>query len=163
MATRKIFVSYHHKGDQSTYRRFARDYSDDLDVFDDHSVERKADSTNVTYLARVCRERITGTSVTVVLIGRNTGGRRFVDWEIIDTLNKEHGLVGILAPDVPREQAWLPPRLQDNIRSGYAKCYGYPTSAAAVYELIDEAFRAPNSLIRNTRDRSINNRAQPSS
>jgi hypothetical protein len=158
--TRRVFVGYHHHGDQQAYQRFVGDYSDDLEVFSDHSVERAADSDDVEYLARVCRDRIKGTSVTVILVGRQTGGRKFVDWEIMDTLDRDHGLVGILAPGVSDEQAWLPDRLQDNLTSGYAKYYRYPTSAGEVYSIIDEAYQAPASLINNSRAKRRNNSAR---
>ncbi len=157
---RRVFVGYHHHGDQKAYEKFVGDYSDNLQVFSDHSVERAADSDDVDYLARVCRERIQGTSVTVILVGRQTGGRKFVDWEIMDTLDRRHGLVGILVPGVSEQQAWLPDRLLDNIRSGYAKYYRYPTSASEVYRIIDEAYQAPASLINNTRAKRRNNSAR---
>jgi len=155
-----VFVGYHHHGDQQAYETFVGDYSDDLEVFSDHSVERAADSDDVGYLARVCRERILGTSVTVILVGRQTGGRKFVDWEIMDTLNREHGLVGILVPGVSDEKAWLPDRLDDNIQSGYAKYYRYPTSASEVYSIIDEAYQKPANLIDNLRAKRLNNSAR---
>lgn len=56
MAKRRVFISYHHAGEQTVVDNFVREFSDGYEVFTDQSVERAADSTDVDYLARVCRE-----------------------------------------------------------------------------------------------------------
>ncbi len=154
---RQVFVAYHHRGDQRAVDKFVKDFSEDLEVFTDHSVERAADSTDVDYLARVCRERITGTSVTVVMVGRQTGGRKFVDWEIMDTLRKEHGLVGITVPGLDGSDAWVPQRLADNQKTGYAKWYRYPSSATDLRRILDQAYYADSKLIDNSRPKRLSN------
>ncbi len=158
MATkRKVFVAYHHGGDQRAVDKFVKDFSEDLQVFTDHSVERAADSTDVDYLARVCRDRITGTSATIVMVGRQTGGRKFVDWEIMDTLRKEHGLVGMTVPGLDGGNAWVPDRLSDNQKTGYAKWYRYPSSAAELRQILDQAYYADSRLVDNSRSKRLSN------
>lgn len=158
MATKhRVFVSYHHRGDQGSVDRFRREYSETAEVFTDSSITRAANSTDVNYLARVCREAITGTSVTIVLVGRQTGGRKFVDWEIMDTLEKGHGLLGILAPGVDSNYAWVPARLEDNINTGYAGYYRYPSSAADLRSMITAAYGASGRLIDNSRSKRLYN------
>ncbi len=77
MAKRKVFVSYHHKGEQGVVDDFIKKYSHDYEVFTDHSIDRAADSEDTDYLNQVCRDAIDGTSVTIVLIGKQTGCRKF--------------------------------------------------------------------------------------
>src|SRR4051794_8650593 len=101
MPKRKIFVSYHHAREQSVVDDFVRKFTEDIDVFTDSSLERAAESDDVDYLAEVCRNAIKGTSVTIVMIGERTRNRKFVDWEIYDTLKMKHGLVAISRPYLP--------------------------------------------------------------
>lgn len=127
MTKRKVFISYHHKGEQKIVDEFIEKFSEDYEVFTDSSLSDAADSEDVEYLNQVCREAIQGTSVTIVMIGKQTGCRKFVDWEIRYTLYLEHGLVGISRPNLKDEDACVPKRLSDNRKSGYAKWYRYPT------------------------------------
>ena len=113
MAKRKVFISYHHKGEQSVVDAFTDKFSEDYDVFTDSSLSDAADSDDSEYLNQVCREAIDGTSVTIVMIGKQTGCRKFVDWEIRHTFIREHGLVAISRPDLAISDACLPKRLSD--------------------------------------------------
>lgn len=153
MAKRKVFISYHHANEQQVVSDFSDTFSEDYEVFTDNSVERAANSTDVDYLARVCRESIDGTSVTIVMVGEQTGCRKFIDWEIKYTLECKHGLVAISRPDLDANDACLPERLKDNLPngSGYAEWYKYPTSALGLKKIIDEAYDADASKINNDR------------
>jgi len=157
MAKRKVFVSYHHKGEQAAVDAFIRTFSDGYEVFTDRSLERASDSDNTEYLNQVCRDAIDGTSVTIVLIGKETGCRKFVDWEIRYTLHCKHGLVAISRPGLADADACLPDRLVDNRKTGYAKWYSYPTSAADLKSMIDEAYFADSSKIDNSREKMSRN------
>ena len=98
-AKRSIFVSYHHGGDRNYYDAFLRLFAETYQVIEDNSVERKIDSDDSDYVIRKIREEfITGSSCTVVLCGADTPNRKFVDWEIKATLDKEHGLIGVNLP-----------------------------------------------------------------
>lgn len=157
MAKRKVFTSFHHRGDQKVVDNFIRQFSAELEIFTDSSLERAANSEDVDYLTQVCRDNIKNTSVTIVMIGRETGGRKFVDWEILNTLTREHGLVGIKVPGLSDNEAWLPARLNDNIVSGFSNWYVYPSSGSALNSMIDEAYAADKSLINNSRTSRSNN------
>ena len=157
MAKRKVFISYHHKGEQKVVDDFIKKFSDDYEVFTDSSLSDAADSDDSEYLNDVCRNAIKGTSVTIVMIGKQTGCRKFVDWEIRYTLHLKHGLVGISRPNLEGGEACLPERLGDNIKSGYAKWYKYPSSAASLKQIIDEAYDADKSKIDNSRQKMKRN------
>lgn len=50
-------------------------------------------------------------------------GRKYIDWEIKSTLDKQHGLIGVQLPTLLSNsygQVTVPARLSDNIASGYA-------------------------------------------
>lgn len=157
MAKRRVFISYHHDNEQDVVDEFSRTFSDEYEVFVDSSLERAAQSDDVEYLNQVCRDAIDGTSVTVVIIGTQTGCRKFVDWEIRYTLACNHGLVAISRPWLADAAACVPQRLRDNLSSGYAKWYTYPTTAYALKMMIDEAYAADGAKIRNAREKSGRN------
>ncbi|MGH8510260.1 MAG: TIR domain-containing protein [Gammaproteobacteria bacterium] len=122
---RKVFVSYHHQGDQRYYNEFSRFFSDTFDVFYDKSLDRTYESDNTDYVRWQIRQNdITGSSCTIVLCGAATHQRKYVDWEIKATLDKKHGLIGVWLPSLPLAPnggTQKPDRLQDNIDFGYAK------------------------------------------
>lgn len=121
----RVFVSYHHQRDQGYYDEFTQLFADGYDIVTDTSIDRRIGSDDVNYQQQVIREQhITGSSITIVLCGAETWKRRWVDWEIHMTLNKEHALLGILLPTSQKDvngRVIVPDRLHANIASGYAK------------------------------------------
>jgi hypothetical protein len=91
--------------------------------------------------------------VVVVLVGPRTYCRKHVDWEIAAGLNKKvggySGLLGIWLPNHPdygAGKSWsstnTPPRLADNIRSGYASAYDWTNDVETVRKRVQSAFDA---------------------
>lgn len=161
---RKVFVSYHHGGDRAYYDAFINKFSSNYDVVHDNSVERAVDSTNTEYVIRRIRENyITGSSCTIVLCGAQTPWRKFVDWEIKATLDKQHGLIGVNLPSNPmnnNQRFTVPDRLHDNIQSGYATWIDWPTftrSSQNVQYYIEQANSKPAILINNSRPLRLRN------
>lgn len=115
----KVFVSYYHRGDQSYYETFNAVFHHQFDLVIDSSLDRTLDSGDLSYVyQRIREEYLTGVSCTIVLCGPDTYKRKFVDWEIKASLDKQHGILAIKLPTNPD---WnCPPRLADNIESGYA-------------------------------------------
>ena len=163
----KCFVSYH-QDDEDEVIKFIYDYSSVfiakvLGVSDDDDF---IDSSDTDYVMRRIRELyLTDSTVTIVLIGRCTWARKYVDWEIASTLrndsnNKRSGLLGVVLPSVGT--LTLPYRLYDNVpktdgTDGYARYMYYPASNYALRTNIEDAFNARSnysrySLIDNTRE-----------
>jgi hypothetical protein len=160
----RVFVSYHHRGDQAYYDAFSRLYHDTYEVIYDNSLERKIDSDNVDYVMQQIREKfIIGTSCTVVLVGAQTWGRKYVDWEIKGTLDKQHGLIGVWLPTIARNlrnEMIVPDRLLDNIQSGFAVWLSWAelmSGTTALDGYIRVAKSKRGSLINNRRDRRLRN------
>lgn len=162
---RKVFISYHHGGDQAYYDAFARAFSQTYDVITDNSLERTIDSEDVEYVMRRIRENyITGSSCTIVLCGAGTWGRKYVDWEIKATLDAQHGLIGVqlptLQPGFNQTTVTVPDRLNDNIHSGFALWVTWAAitaSAQACTSLIEQANAREARLIVNNRSRRLRN------
>lgn len=161
---RKIFVSYHHGGDQAYYNAFAHAFHYTYDVITDNSLERKIDSEDGEYVMRRIRENyITGSSCTIVLVGKDTYARKYVDWEIKATLDASHGLIGVRLPTAlvtPQNTVTVPGRLHDNVQSGYALWLPWTdimASAQACQSYIEVANARDKRLILNTRARRLRN------
>jgi hypothetical protein len=165
---RKVFISYHHHGDQLYYDCLSQTFADDLDIIYDNSLGRAIDSDDVDYVSRNIRENnISGSSCTILLCGRETAWRKYVDWEIKYTLDKEHGLLGINLPNnlaSNNGKFTVPIRLHDNIQSGYAvwKDWAYATASAQnLIGLIELAIARPATLIDNSRETMSRNGTPP--
>lgn len=96
--TRHIFISYQHK-DQMRAKgfnllRWAKNV--DVDFVGRHLLD-PVDSSNEQYIKSQIREQIKGTSVTVVLIGKDTKTSEYQPYEIEQSLVKEdpNGILGI--------------------------------------------------------------------
>lgn len=159
----RIFVSYHHRNDQQFYNQFSAAFHDTYEVIYDNSLERQIDSDNTEYVMRRIRENhIHGTSCTAVLVGAETPGRKYVDWEIKATLEKGHGLIGVRLPTARTSdgKTIVPARLQDNIVSGFALWVSWSdiiSSAARLGELVRESRSRQAQLIDNSRERMQRN------
>lgn len=155
---RKVFVSYHHGNDRPYYDAFINSFSNTYDVLHDNSVERAVNSDNADYVIRKIRENyITGSSCTIVLCGPQTPWRKFVDWEIKATLDKQHALIGVNLPKNPLSTGnkyIVPDRLHDNIQSRFAVWVDWTTftqSHEAVRQYIELAKSSSTQLIDNSR------------
>lgn len=147
----KVFVSYHHTNDQESREKFE-------EMCEDVIVSQSVDIGDIdpdlkpeTIRQKIRDEYLRDSTVTVVLIGKQTWQRKHVDWEIGSSIrqteyNPRSGLLGIILPTYPRQNSshynscTIPPRLHDNIKCGYAKIYNWSTNPAQIQEWIHEAF-----------------------
>ncbi|WP_066702718.1 TIR domain-containing protein [Curvibacter delicatus] len=152
---RKIFVSYHHGGDQWYYNEFSRLFHDEWETVYDNSLERQVDSDNTDYVMQRIRDNhISGTSCTVVLIGGQTHQRKYVDWEIKATLDKGHGLLGVMLPNHLRTREGniiVPDRFHANVLSGYASFIHWSDlNSQLLARAVDAATKKQQGLIDNS-------------
>ena len=148
----KVFISYYHKGDEYYRNRFEELFGH---LFINKSVEPGDIDTDdsAEYVKRLIQEDyITDASVLVVLVGSKTYCRKHVDWETSAALNEKvggySGVVGLLLPTYPSYEEnkynpnTIPPRLNDNIKSEYAKLYRWTTDVDKIKRWVEEAFHA---------------------
>ena len=149
-----VFISYHHKNDENYKLEFERLFSGIYDIIETKAV---TDGDIDPYLKtdtirqKIRDEFIRSASVTVVLVGSETWKRKHVDWEISSSirdtqLNSRTGLLGIILPTYLRtditkyDKCTVPPRLQDNIESGFASIYNWSDDPYQVQGWIHDAF-----------------------
>lgn len=166
----KVFISYHHE-DQTEVDNFINTFDTENDVFIARGLgldmaDDIINSEDPDYVMQRIRELyLKDSTVTIVLIGKCTWARRYVDWEIQSSLRQgesttPNGLLGIVLPSVG-DKPKAPNRLDLNLPAekgseSYAKWYWYPESTESLAKWIDSAFEARTSLahlIKNPRDR----------
>jgi hypothetical protein len=165
---RKVFISYHHRNDQAYYEMLSTTFAETYEIIYDNSIERIIESDNVEYVMQRIRDNfISGSSCTIVLCGSETPWRKYVDWEIKATLDKEHGLIGVNLPTNPITSNGtyiVPNRLNDNIQSGYAVWTNWShilQNTAKLKDLIELAIKRPAALIKNNRPMMSRNETPP--
>lgn len=169
----KVWISYHH-ADQSEVNTFVETFDNTHDIFISRILgfeDDIIDSRDTDYVMRVIRQRyFADSTVTIVLIGKCTWARRYVDWEIQASLRSTqlvtpNGLVGITLPSYSGNG--YPDRLNKNLKQDanqedcYARVMSYPTSTQMLKNAIEDAYQARtlrSHLIVNPRDRFTNNR-----
>lgn len=166
-ATRhKCFVSYH-ADDMSEVETFIDDFGSEfiarsvgVTVEDDF-----VDSDDEEYIKRRIREKyLTDSTVTILLLGKCTWSRKFVDWEISSSLrddakNKRNGLLVYPLPSM-NNSTTLPNRVRDNWvkdnqAASYARYLSYPGTTSVVRSNIESAFTdrtTKGHLVDNSRD-----------
>lgn len=139
---RNVFVSYSHRLDQNEADEFRRKFGNSSMVFSDRSLENRdlSDLTDDTIKNDYIRPQLKLSSVTIVLIGAETGGRWWVDWEVYCSLrkstgNERNGILGIL---LPNKQHNVPQRILDNPNN--CEVIKMPVSAKELEEAIERAY-----------------------
>lgn len=153
----KVFVSYHHENDQKYRNLFER-------MSGKAYVSRSVEVGDIdpylkteTIRRKIRDEYLRDSTVTVVLVGKETWKRKHVDWEISSSIrhtqyNPRSGLLGIILLTYPRSSQneydphTIPPRLHDNIECGYARIYNWTTNSSAIQAWIHEAFKQKNKV-----------------
>lgn len=102
---KKVFISYHHANDQ-----WAKDnlqsWAAQFNLFEDASVNTREIEDGLpteTIRCRIRDDYLRDSTVTIVLVGTETKGRKHVDWEIYSSMrngniNKKSGILVIQLP-----------------------------------------------------------------
>ena len=151
----KVFVSYHHENDQRYKDLLVEEMAADIvdRSVEDGDIDERLGTEAIWEEIR--DEHIADATVLLVLIGRDTWSRRFVDWEIGSALNKSRnnsrcGVLGIVLPEHPgygaghRDPSLLPQRLASNVEGAdpYVRLYDWPGdgSLSVVRDWVHTAF-----------------------
>ncbi len=162
---RNIFLSFHQRDEleASIFCRRFEQYFNQIRTLGIHEYgedyAEHINSGDSDYVMRQIREKkIAATSCTVVLIGKCTWARRYVDWEIAATLRNNAtdprgGLIAVQLPSA-KQNGWstLPDRLSLNIGSvdgtetGYARFYGPAPSDESLAQWVEDAVARRDSM-----------------
>jgi hypothetical protein len=150
----KVFLSYHHDTDQDYAKELTDHYGKQKAIIDKSLYDDFSDLKNETILRKIRFDHLRDSTVTVVLVGEHTWGRKWIDWEIHSSLRSygdrtRNGLIGIYLPGYSRRHF----RLTDNIRSGYAIRLRWDQVGADFEQAVHKAWnrRRREDLIDNSR------------
>lgn len=98
----KVFISYHHLNDQY-YKESLSRFGEENDIFLDVSVDTgdiNDDLPSQTIRELIRDDYLQDSTVTIVLVGTQTRGRKHLDWEIYSSMingkkNKRSGIIAI--------------------------------------------------------------------
>ena len=145
---RNVFVSYAHRLDQDVVDEFRRKFGNDKMIFSDKSLENMDLSrlSDDTIKNNYIRPQLRQSSVTIVLIGAETGGRWWVDWEIYCSLrksagNERNGILGIL---IPNKQHFIPQRIMDNKNN--SEIINMPKTSAELDAAIERVYNKRSNI-----------------
>jgi hypothetical protein len=94
--TRRVFISYQHVDQMKARGLNLMTYNKNVNIdFTGRHLLDPVKSHDADYIARKIKEQITGSSATIVLIGKNTAGSTWIDKEIQWSIEKGNGIIGI--------------------------------------------------------------------
>ncbi len=104
---RKVFISYHHRNDQS-YKQALLDVNNSHGILIDASVDVGEIDDSLTSQAirrKIRDEYLADSTVTILLVGTETKYRKHIDWEIYSSMidgsvNKKSGILVINLPSI---------------------------------------------------------------
>jgi len=101
----KVFISYHHENDQG-YKAALLDLNESLGIFIDKSVDTGDIDPSLpdeSIRVKIRDDYLKNSSVTILLVGTGTAGRKHIDWELYSSMidgkvNKKSGIIVIQLP-----------------------------------------------------------------
>ncbi len=111
----RVFISYHHANEQSHKDELVR-RGEEHQIFVDQSVDTgdiSDEQSDERIREKIRDEYLRDLSVTVILVGTETKGRKHIDWEIYSSMidgqvNKKSGILVINLPSVDNGMVWAP-------------------------------------------------------
>ena len=109
----KVFISYHHKNDQ-TYKNALIKMGTNFGVFIDRSVDTGDISEHLsdeTIREKIRDEYLRDSTVTILLAGVETKSRKHIDWELYSSMfdgarNKKSGILVVNLPSTQCTNVW---------------------------------------------------------
>lgn len=142
---RRVFFSFHYQRDiwrVNQIRNIPEIIGTAAAGFKDASLWEEAKKKGDETIKRMIREGLNNTSVTVVFIGQATAGRKFINYEIEQSIERGNGIVGIQIHELKNHKGetdgvgTTPPQIQ---KAGF-KVYKY-LNMEKLAERIEEAAR----------------------
>lgn len=155
----QTYVSFDHEVDNDWFLNIERSCKSNLQFRRDKSVDRAINSDLANLVcANVLPSEVENSLIALVLVGKETWRRKYIDWEIDVSLRLGGALIGIQLPTlaVINNSISMPGRLLDNVRSGYADWLTYEEFLVDPYARISQKIkRSDPSKIVNGKERLL--------
>lgn len=141
----KIYLSYEYK-DEKYASVLKNVLNEKFEIVNLQSEIQSSES-----IKKNIKETIKSSSIVIVLIGKSTYTRKFVDQEIFQALANNIGIIGIKIPNIEAtDEIIVPARLADNVDSEYCLIYDWSLDIKEISTWIKIA-------IKNAKEISSNN------
>ncbi|MFW9778518.1 MAG: TIR domain-containing protein [Candidatus Heimdallarchaeota archaeon] len=148
----RVFVSYHHENDEDYKKRFEEKGGSIVVSNQIQTEDIDSHSEMEAIIAKIRTKYLRDSTVTIVLVGKETWKQKQIDWEIAASIQKiqkipRSGLMGLILPTHPNfsgkkvEPSLIPPRLYDNITNRYARIYHWTEKLSSIQSWIHAAVR----------------------
>ncbi|MRH42055.1 hypothetical protein GH741_05120 [Aquibacillus halophilus] len=146
---RRTFFSFHYQRDvwrANVVRNSGVVIGSSAAGFYDASLWEEAKKKGDVEIKKMIDEGLRNTSVTVVLIGAKSAGRKYINYEIEQSIKRGNGILGIHVHNIKNkdgetdEKGAVPTKL---INGGY-KVYNWPFDSDKFSKWVDDAYNAAN-------------------
>ncbi|MDJ0333544.1 TIR domain-containing protein [Planococcus sp. S3-L1] len=146
---KRAFFSFHYQRDiwrTNVVRNSGVVIGSSAAGFHDASLWEKAKEKGDTAIKNLIDEGLKNTSVTVVLIGAKSAGRKYINYEIEESIKRGNGILGIHINNIKNREGEIdikgavPAKLLAN---GY-KVYNWPFDSEKFSKWVEEAYTAAN-------------------
>ena len=122
MAKKRGFISFKAEDKQQVQglRLLAANPDFDIEFFDE-SVRREIRSNDNAYVRRKIREKISRSSITICMIGKNTHKSDWVTWELEESFDKGNTVIAMALKGI--DEAVLPKPIKDRSLTFHAWDY----------------------------------------
>jgi hypothetical protein len=144
---RKTFFSFHYQRDiwrVNVVRNSGVVIGTAAAGFKDASLWEEAKKKGDAVIKKMIDDALIGTTVTVVLIGAKTAGRKYINYEIQKSIERGNGILGIHIHNIKDQsentddKGDVPKKLVDG---GY-KVYNWPFDSEKFAKWVEDAFNA---------------------
>ena len=141
---RRVFFSFHYQRDvwrTNVVRNNGKFIETAAAGFLDASLWEEAKQKGDTAIKKLIDEALEDTTVTVVLIGAKTAGRKYINYEIDQSIARENGILGIHIDNIKDSDGNTVTKgdVPAKLLSGGYKVYTWPSDPAKFAEWIEEA------------------------
>jgi len=138
---RQVFFTFHYQRDIMRVNVVRNHWLAKADATDagyfDHSLWEESKRKGDAVLERMIDEGLKGTSVTVILIGQETAGRTWVDYEIMQSHNGGKGIIGVYINKIKLPDGTVDARGRNPLDDWTIRQYGRPVKLSSLYPTYD--------------------------
>lgn len=140
-----VFISYDRENDGQHFAKISNILIDYVNFTYRGTIKDISKANDSEYvIGEMMHGELKKAEITVVLCGKQTFKKKFIDWEISAALSNRQALMGIILPDYIKSQTGrivVPERLMDNVKSEYASCIGWSNDPVYIYKNIQKNIR----------------------
>lgn len=157
-----VFISYDRENDGQHFAKISNILTDYVNFTYRGTIQDISKANDPEYVTgQMMHGELRKAEITVVLCGKQTFKKKFIDWEISAALSNRQALMGVILPDYIKSQTGriiVPERLMDNVKSTYASCIGWSNDPVYIYNNIKKNIRhkiTKSMQIRNSRPKML--------